>query len=149
MPSKSTGVSAYERLVGTWRMLSVRIEMKDTGGVLEAWGSHPTAWLILTPEGRLMTVGTPSARTPPTTDAETAALFNNMVCYSGRTRMDGDNRFITQVDVAWSPSWVGSQQARTFTLEGDILSVRTDVIRNYPAYPGRPLSFLLSWQREA
>ena len=142
-------MSVYKRLVGTWRMLSIRIEMQDTGEVLEPWGSNPTAWLVLTPEGRLMTVGTPSGRMPPTTDAEAAALFNNMVCYSGRTRIEGENRFVTEVDVAWSPSWLGTGQARTFTLEGDILSVRTDVICNYPAHPGRPLSFLLSWQREA
>ena len=55
-------MSTYERLVGTWRMLSLRIEMKDTGEIIEPWGTHPAAWLILTPEGRLMTVGTASDR---------------------------------------------------------------------------------------
>jgi hypothetical protein len=51
-------MSTYELLVGTWRMLSLRIEMDDTGEVIEPWGSRPTGWLILTPNGRLMTVCT-------------------------------------------------------------------------------------------
>lgn len=141
-------MSTYERLVGTWRMLSLRIEMKDTGEIIEPWGTHPAAWLILTPEGRLMTVGTASDRSPPATDAEAAAQLSSMVCYSGKTRMDGETRFVTEVDVAWHPSWLGTRQGRNFTLEGDILSVRTDE-SSHPIYPGRPLSFILSWQREA
>jgi hypothetical protein len=95
-----------------------------------------------------MTVCTANDRSPPITDAESAALLGSMVCYSGRTWMEGEARFVTEVDVAWHPSWLGTQQARSFTLEGEILSVRTD-IGSYPAYPGRPLSFILSWQREA
>jgi hypothetical protein len=145
---RKINVSTYERLVGTWRMLSLRIEMQDTGELIEPWGARPTAWLILTPEGRLMTVCTASDRSPPTTEAEAAAQLNKMVCYSGMTRMEGENRFVTDVDAAWSPSWLGTQQARTFTVEGNKLSVRSDV-GSHPGYPGRKLSFILSWEREA
>ena len=69
-------------------------------------------------------------------------------------------RFLCQdprgVDVAscfrlspWHPSWLGTRQARNFTLESDILSVRTDESSHPSIDPGRPLSFILSWQREA
>ena len=134
-----------ERLVGSWRLMSVRIEFKDTGEVVEPWGPHPLGWLVITPEGRLITVTSAADRSAPT-NGEAAALLGSMVCYSGKTRMDGPARFTTQVDVAWHPSWLGTQQARSFALEGDALSVRTDVV-THPAYPGRSLSFILRWQR--
>jgi hypothetical protein len=136
-----------ERLVGAWRLLSLRMDDEDTGEITEPWGTQPQGQLVLTPEGRLITVTTAGGRLPPTTDAEAASLFGSMVCYSGKTRMDGHARFLTEVDVAWHPSWLGTQQARSFTLDGGSLSIHTDVIA-HPAYPGRSVSFMLLWQRE-
>jgi Lipocalin-like domain len=136
-----------ERLIGSWRLLSLRMEMQDTGEITEPWGAEPQGRLVVTPEGRMITVTTASDRLPPTTDAEAGALLSRMVCYSGKTRMDGTGRFVTEVDVAWHPSWLGTQQARNFTLEGDLLSIRTDVL-SLPAYPGRGVSALLLWRRE-
>jgi Lipocalin-like domain len=136
-----------ERLVGSWRLLSLRMELEDTGEITEPWGTQPQGWLVLTPEGRLITVTTAGHRLLPTTDAEAAAQLLSMVCYSGKTRMDGNGRFVTEVDVAWHPAWLGTKQARNFTLEGEILSIHTDVVV-HPAYPGRSVSFMLSWRRE-
>jgi hypothetical protein len=136
-----------ERLVGSWRLLSLRMESEDTGEITEPWGTRPQGRLVLTPEGWLITVTTAGDRLPPATDAEAAAQLNSMVCYSGKTRMDGNARFVTEVDVAWHPSWLGSKQARNFTLESERLSIHTDVVA-HPAYPGRSMSFLLLWQRE-
>jgi hypothetical protein len=125
----------------------LRMELEDTGEITEPWGTQPQGWLVLTPEGRLITVTTAGHRLPPTTDAEAAAQLLSMVCYSGKTRMDGNARFVTEVDVAWHPAWLGTKQARNFTLEGEVLSIHTDVVV-HPAYPGRSVSFMLSWQRE-
>jgi hypothetical protein len=136
-----------ERLVGSWRMVSLQMKMEDTGEVTEPWGTQPQGRVVLTPAGQLITVTTAGNRLSPANDAEAAVLLANMVCYSGQTRMDGNARFITEVDVAWHPSWLGTKQARNFTLEGDALSIHTDVI-THPAYPGRLVSFMLSWQRE-
>jgi len=61
--------------------------------------------------------------------------------------MDGNARFVTAVDVAWHPSWLGTQQARNFALEGDVLYVRIDVV-TLPAHPGRPAYAMLSWRRD-
>jgi hypothetical protein len=129
-------------------LLSLRMKMEDTGEVTEPWGTQPQGRLVLTPAGQLIAVTTAGNRLSPATDAEAVVLLANMVCYSRQTRMDGNARFITKVDVAWHPSWLGTQQARNFTLEGDALSIHTDVI-THPAYPGRPVSFMLSWKREA
>jgi hypothetical protein len=136
-----------ERLVGAWRLLSLRMKDEATGAITEPWGPQPQGRLILTAEGRLMTVSTAGNRLPPATDADAAALLNSMVCYSGRTRMESTSRWVTEVDVAWHPSWLGTQQARNFALQGDILSIHTDVMTQ-SADSDRPVSFLLSWQRE-
>ena len=134
-----------ERLIGTWRLLTVQVEMQDTGEVKEEGGQGS---LVVTPEGRLITVTTAPNRIAPSTDADAAALLVNMVCYSGRVRLDGPGRFVTDVDVAWHPSWLGTEQSRNFSISGDILSVRTDPL-HHPAYPGRVVSHMLVWQREA
>ncbi len=136
-----------ERLFGSWRLLALRMEMQDTGEVTEPWGAQPQGRLVVTPEGRMIAVTTAGNRLPPATDAEAAALLGSMACYSGKTRMDGSGRFVTEVDVAWHPSWLGTQQARNFTFEGDVLSIRTDVL-THPAYPGRLVTAMLSWRRE-
>ena len=141
-------MSEYERLIGTWRLLSLKYQMEDTGEVIEPWGSHPQGWLVLTPEGRLIALGMAADRLVPITDSEAAAQWRSMICYTGRTRMEGNDRFVTDVDAAWNPGWVGAQQARNFELDGDKLSVQTDPI-SVPNYTGRRLRAILVWQREA
>jgi hypothetical protein len=110
------------------------MESENTGEVTEPWGTQPQGRMIITPEGRLVTVTTAGGRLPPATDGEKAAILGSMVCYSGQTRMDGNSKFVTEVDVAWHPSWLRTQQARNFILEGEVLSIHTDVI-TYPPIP--------------
>ncbi len=81
-------------------------------------GGQPQGSLVVTPEGRLITVTTAPDRIAPATDADAAALLVNMVCYSGRVRVEGPGRFVTDVDVAWHPSWLGTEQARNFSISG-------------------------------
>ena len=47
-----------------------------------------------------------------------------MIAYTGTYRLEGD-RWITQVDVAWNPEWVGTEQTRFFAIDGDVLKVHT------------------------
>ena len=37
-------------------------------------------------------------------------------------RIEGD-QWVTKVDVAWDPAWVGTEQRRNFKLEGERLQV--------------------------
>jgi hypothetical protein len=90
-------------------------------------------------------VTTAPDRIAPTTDADAAALF--VKCYSGKVRVERPGRFVTDVDVAWHPSWLRTERSRNFSINGDILSVRTDPL-HHPAYPGRLVSHMLVWRRE-
>jgi hypothetical protein len=47
-----------------------------------------------------------------------------LVAYTGKYRLEGD-KWITSVDVAWNPAWVGTEQSRNFKVEGNRLKVLT------------------------
>lgn len=69
------------------------------------------------------------------------------MAYSGRYRVQGDDCFITDVDVAWHPSWLGTEQTRYFKIERDTLWIITAPQR-HPKYPGRTVRGVLTWRRE-
>ena len=81
-------------------------------------GRHPMGYAIFTAEGRVMFVLTSESRKPPQTVQDRADLLNGMAAYTGIYRIEGD-RWITKVDVAWNPEWVGTEQTRFFRIEGD------------------------------
>jgi hypothetical protein len=123
-------------LIGTWKLISEEVEIQATGEkapALAALGQSPAGYVIFTAEGRLMTVVTADGRNPPTTVQERAELLNNMVAYTGKYRLEGD-KWITTVDVAWNPEWVGTEETRFFKIEGDRLAVVSQwrVMPNWP-----------------
>ena len=70
-----------------------------------------------------------------------------LLAYSGRYRIEPGGRFVTDVDIAWIPSWVGTPRGRAFSLREGVLHIVSD-----PA----PVEFLdgamargiLTWTRE-
>jgi Lipocalin-like domain len=64
---------------------------------------------------------------------ECADLLNTVVAYIGTYRLEGDE-WITKVDVAWNPEWIGTEQKRFFKVEGNRLQVLTPwgVHSNWP-----------------
>ena len=67
---------------------------------------------------------TNEGRKAPNTDQDRAGLFNSLVAYTGRYRVDGD-KWITTVDVSANPALVGTEQTRTFQVTGDRLQEMT------------------------
>jgi Lipocalin-like domain len=120
MPASISNAS----VVGTWQLVSIQFEFADTSECVDVYGPHPSGYLILTDGGRLMGIVTAADRAPPRTDADRAALFESMMAYSGMYRIEGEDKFITAVDLAWHPAWSG-EQTRFFALDGDTLSITT------------------------
>ncbi len=112
------------KLVGTWRLVSFEVEIQATGQKEPVMGQHPMGYVIFTPDGRAMFLVTGDGRKPAETVQESADLLNTMIAYTGTHRVEGD-KWITKVDVAWNPEWVGTEQARFFKVEGDRLQVST------------------------
>jgi hypothetical protein len=80
-------------------------------------------------------------------DAGSASLFASMMAYSGRYRIGAGDRFITSVDLAWTPTWVGTDQVRYFKVEDDTLSITTEP-QYHPRVPDQLGRGMLTWRRE-
>src|SRR5215471_2471087 len=104
---------------GTWKVVSFKIEFENRSEYIEPYGANPLGHVVITDE-RLIAVITGSGRAA---DAAAGDLFAGMMAYSGRYRLEGDDRFITTVDSAWHPAWLGTEQVRLFKVEGETLSV--------------------------
>jgi hypothetical protein len=110
------------------------------------YGADPLGYIFITPDKRMITLVTSSGRVPSDSESGDAALFKSMMAYSGPFQIEGEDTFVTKVEVSWHPSWVGTEQARTFSVVGDILSITTAETL-HPMFPGRKGRGVLKWQR--
>jgi hypothetical protein len=129
-------------LIGVWVLRSAYLERIDTGEKIIQYGDNPHGVLILHEGGRMAAIITPSDQT-----GDAPPPRRKLLAYSGRYRIEPPNRFITDVDIAWIPSWVGTPRGRKFSLRDGELHIVSDAA---------PVEFLdgamaigvLSWVRE-
>ncbi|MGB8408340.1 MAG: lipocalin-like domain-containing protein [Gallionella sp.] len=112
------------KILGAWKLVSYEVEVQATGEKMFPMGKNPTGYVIFSPESRLWFVLTGDGRKPAKTAEEKAALLDSLIAYTGKYRLEGD-KWITSVEVAWNPAWVGTEQSRTFKVEGERLQVFT------------------------
>ncbi len=68
-----------------------------------------------------------------------------MISYTGRYRIEGE-RFITKVDASWNEGWTGSEQARSFKIDGDRLNLIGDWAPS-ATLPDAPMArSILAWE---
>ncbi|WP_293372759.1 lipocalin-like domain-containing protein [Phenylobacterium sp.] len=130
-------------LVGSWRLVSAQYEFSDAAEPIPMYGAAPLGRLILTGDGRMSAMITCGDRSAA---EDEAGLFRGMMAYSGAYRVEADH-FVTEVDLAWSPAWIGTAQTRFFEIEGDLLSLVT-ANQDHPLFPGRAGRGRLVWRRE-
>jgi hypothetical protein len=70
-----------------------------------------------------------------------------MIAYSGRYRLQGDDYFITTVDSAWRPAWIGTEQVRFCKMEGELSSAASSP-REDPKYSGRRIRGVAIWRKD-
>jgi lipocalin-like protein len=129
-------------LVGSWKLLSFQFESESGNQRFDAYDERPEGFAIFS-EARVMFILTAGDRLATATADE---LFDRMMAYTGRYRVQGD-RVITTVDSAWHPAWVGTEQTRLFKLDGDTLSLMSDFL-DFPKFPGRRVRGTVVWKRE-
>jgi hypothetical protein len=134
------------KLVGTWKLVSWVNVDDETKEEKKLYGEHPKGYLILLPSKRMMALLTAESRKVPQTDEERASALKSMISYTGKYRIEGNN-FTTTVDAAWNEAWVGTEQKRTFTLEGGKLTIIT---MSQPSvnFGGKVAHGVLVWERE-
>jgi hypothetical protein len=138
--------SDRERIVGTWKLVSVLYEDLQTRERTLVLGEHPRGYQIATPEGRWLALVTADGRRVPQTDAERAAALRTMISYTGRYRLE-DGKVITKVEAAWNEAWVGTEQTRAYRFEGERLHLESPPIP-HPNLNGKVVRVIVTWERE-
>jgi Lipocalin-like domain len=105
-------------------------------------GPEPRGMLSVSPDGYVSVLITAAERAA---DSPPERLFATLMAYSGPCTVEAQ-RFVTRVELAWHPSWVGTLQVRNYALAGNELRITTDE-QTHPAYPGRLGRGILIWQR--
>jgi hypothetical protein len=136
-----------DRIVGTWKLVSVVYEDAQTKERTPVLGEHPRGYQIATAEGRWLAVVTADGRPVPKTDEDRAKALRSMIAYSGRYRVDGD-KVITKVEVAWNEAWVGGEQVRFLRFEGDdVLHIESPPIP-HPNVSDKVVRVIVTWRRD-
>jgi len=141
--------SLDETAVGTWRLISFAAQDVETGAVTRPWGDAPIGFLTYTRGGRMSAVLTAGQRQAESGSAEQrmqarAQLFMTQTAYAGTYTLTPDG-VVHHVEVASFPDWVGRDQVRFATLDGDTLTIRTPPLPRFPDL--RVQVFTLIWRR--
>ena len=140
------GADARARISGSWRVVSYVLEFQDGSEHRFPLGAHPNGYVIFGSDGRMIAYLEADGRKAPQTDEERAAAYRTLNAYTGRYRVEGD-KWITRVDGAWNVEWVGTDQERSFVLDGDQLNVVAQWNRN-ALYGGKMTRGHLIFERE-
>jgi len=135
--------------IGAWRLVSYTVTTDHE--VVEPYGPSPRGRLIYEPSGR-MAVQVYDPRLSPFasgdprifTDAEARATVIGAIAYFGAyTVHAAEGHVVHHIEAASLPNWVGGDQLRYFTLDGDRLTLRTPPI----VLGGRETVSSLVWER--
>jgi hypothetical protein len=144
-PPASTG--DQDRIVGTWKLVSVVYEDMQTKERTPVFGEHPKGIQIATPEGRWLALVTADGRKVPQTDAERATALRTMISYTGKYRVE-DGKVVTRVEAAWNEAWVGTEQVRFIRFEGERLLHIESPPMPHPNLGGKVVRVIVTWERE-
>ena len=146
VPARADDASDREKIVGTWKLVSVVYEDQESKARTPVLGQHPKGYQIATPEGRWLALVTADGRKVPQTDEERAQALRTMISYSGRYRVEG-GKVITKVEVAWNEAWVGGEQVRFIRFEGDLLHIESPPMP-HPNRNNEVVRVIVIWERE-
>ncbi len=145
----SAVAQSKNKLVGTWKLVSV-VSKTDQGNVNKTvYGEHPKGLITYGADSRMMVIVTEDGRKPLSINDRVAApieeraqAFSTMTAYAGTYTFSGD-KVVHHVEVASIPNWVGSDQSRTVKIQGDRLSIATPPLSR----GGTMQTFELTWER--
>lgn len=124
-PSKA----APPRIAGAWRLVATRQRMADGATRPDPdLGANPVGYMMYDASGRMCTVfnntDRPRWASGVPTDAETRAMFNNMVVSCARYEVDeARGAIVFQMEIGQSPNTAGTTRERRFALVGDSLTL--------------------------
>ncbi len=125
-------------LIGNWRLISWERETIATGQKKPFLGTNPSGFMIFTREGRTMVIITGEGRLGLNAKQHCEELLSTMYAYTGTFKVQGD-KWITKIDVASNPGFVGNSQIRSFKIDGNRLQVISG--------DGRTIRDLMVWEK--
>ena len=137
------GNAAAQGLVGTYKLISFTSKFED-GTSYEFLGALPVGYTVITPKVFTSILVSADRKPGNTADAK-LALFNSIIAYSGPYTIEG-SKLTTQVEVSWNQAWTGTKQGRTWSIDGDKLTLITDWAPSVKD-PSKKASGHLVWQK--
>jgi hypothetical protein len=135
-----------QKIVGSWKLVSVVYEDQDTKERTPVLGEHPRGRQIATADGLWLALVTAEGRPIPKTDEERAQALRTMIAYTGRYRVE-NGKVITKVEAAWNEAWVGGEQTRFIRFEGDRLFIESPPMP-HPNRDNKVVRVIVIWDRE-
>ena len=131
------GFAADKSVLGTWKLLSWVSEDSESGKISNVFGERPNGHLIYTAGGRMIVNLSADGRKPLSGDRfstpadERAQAFSTGIAYSGTYDITPEG-IMHHVEVATFQNWVGTEQFRYVTVDGDTMNVKTPPIKGPP-----------------
>jgi hypothetical protein len=146
LPACADDDELRQKIVGSWKLVSVLYENQQTNERTPVLGEHPRGRQIATRDGLWLALVTGEGRPVPKTDAERAQALRTMIAHTGRYRVE-DGKVITKVEAAWNEAWVGGEQTRFVRLEGDRLFIESPPMP-HPNRNNEVVRVIVIWERE-
>ncbi len=117
-------------LVGAWRLVSFHLRSMD-GELTYPFGPDAVGYIMFSESGYMSVAFMPNNRRRFASDdilggstEEKAAAAESYVSYVGKFEIQ-DGKVVAHPEVSFFPNWVGMDQVRICTLEGDRLNLST------------------------
>jgi len=142
--------SIQQAILGTWKLLSYVREELPSGARSDVMGAHPSGYINYGRDGRMIVMIVASDRKKPAgavaTPDEAEALIKSMLAYAGTYTIDSEAKTVTHhVDISWDQSRTGTDQVRSYKLEGNHFTLTTEPSTD-PA-SGKQTVRTLIWER--
>src|SRR4051812_28175339 len=108
---------------GAYKVVSFEIDI-DGQKTSNYFGQSPQGYILLT-KTMFMSVLTADGRKPGRSNEDKAALLDSLIAYTGPYHVDGD-KLIVDVQASWIQAWTGKQQTRTWSVNGNRLTMVTE-----------------------
>jgi len=123
--------SVQQAILGTWKLVSYVREELPSGTKSDVMGAHPSGYINYGRDGRMIVIIVSGDRNKPTgavaTPDEAEALIRSMLAYAGTYSIDSQAKTVTHhIDISWDQSRTGTDQVRSYKLEGDRITLTTE-----------------------
>ena len=132
-PNWRSSRSVKAQFIGTWKLVSWKVEQADGEVTDSPLGPNPLGWIMYQPGGRMcVAVMRPdrprfaSNNLMEATPEETKIGFEGYYSYCGSYEVNERERFIIHhLQLSWFPNWVETDQKRHFEFTGNRLTLKT------------------------